>query len=80
MSSMKANIEAAADVLGVSVEALTERLLARDPRSTVDRDRRDAVCAAAISLRLGPAELVLLALDAEREDRKAPGYATGREV
>lgn len=46
MSSMKANIERAAELLDVPVDALTEYLLGRDPEDAAEEEQRERVVTA----------------------------------
>lgn len=71
MSSMKANIERAAELLDVSTEALTEYMLDRDPQDGERGKRASQVRNAAVSLGIHATELVLVVVDIHNADPAA---------
>lgn len=66
MSSMKANIERAAELLDVPVDALTEYLLERDPDDAAEREQRERALLAADLLGMDRTLLLLGVVDIVR--------------
>lgn len=81
MSSMKANIEHAAELLDVSVEALTEYMLDRDPElASIEHEQQDRVVDAAIALNMDPTILLLAVLDMVRVGGAVTAPPAMREI